>query len=144
LANQYRELYETHRPTFRNWWPLFYWLIDMACINAYRLYQLYNTSQRPLTHLQFRTELYCRLLGYSIRAKLYSLQAELGGKRVFSPTFHNIHYWEKRPKSSCVWCSYVLRCQKVLGKAVDTRARTKRSHGGCGFCNVNLCKEGDC
>jgi hypothetical protein len=24
LANQFREAYETHRPTFRNWWPLFY------------------------------------------------------------------------------------------------------------------------
>ncbi|PVH68879.1 hypothetical protein DL98DRAFT_387994, partial [Cadophora sp. DSE1049] len=38
LANQFREAYETHRITQRNWWPLFYWLIDMACINAYRLY----------------------------------------------------------------------------------------------------------
>jgi hypothetical protein len=24
LANQFRESYETHRPTYRNWWPLFY------------------------------------------------------------------------------------------------------------------------
>jgi hypothetical protein len=24
LANQFREVYETHKPTFRNWWPLFY------------------------------------------------------------------------------------------------------------------------
>ncbi len=38
LANQFREVYETHKPTFRNWWPLFYWLINVACINAYRLY----------------------------------------------------------------------------------------------------------
>ena len=38
LANQFREAYETHKPTFRNWWPLFYWLIDVACVNAYRLY----------------------------------------------------------------------------------------------------------
>jgi hypothetical protein len=25
LANQFRESYETHRITQRNWWPLFYW-----------------------------------------------------------------------------------------------------------------------
>jgi hypothetical protein len=50
LANQFRELYETHRPTCRNWWPLFYWLIDIACVNSYRLYQLYITD-KPLTHL---------------------------------------------------------------------------------------------
>jgi hypothetical protein len=38
LANQYRELYKTHKPTLRTWWPLFYWLIDVTCINVYRLY----------------------------------------------------------------------------------------------------------
>jgi hypothetical protein len=37
LANQFREAYETHRPTFRTWWPLFYWLIDVACVNSYLL-----------------------------------------------------------------------------------------------------------
>lgn len=37
LANQFREVYEVRRTTQRNWWPLFYWLLDMACINAYRL-----------------------------------------------------------------------------------------------------------
>jgi Transposase IS4 len=70
LANQFREAYETHRPTFRTWWPLFYWLIDVAYINAYRLYQLNIIDKGPLTHLQFRIELYCKLLGYSTKAKL--------------------------------------------------------------------------
>ena len=70
LANQFKEAYETHKPTLRTWWPLFYWLIDVACINAYRLYRLSIVSGRPLTHLQFRTELYCKLLSYSEKAKL--------------------------------------------------------------------------
>ena len=68
LANQFRESYETHRPTFRNWWPLFYWLIDVACVNAYRLHRLH--VEKPLTHLQFRILLYYKLLGYSERAKI--------------------------------------------------------------------------
>jgi hypothetical protein len=92
LANQYREVYETHKPTFRTWWPLFYWLIDVACINAYRLYVLHTTDKRPLTHLQFRIELYCKLLGYSKKANLHSLQVKLGGKRVFGPDLQHIHY----------------------------------------------------
>ena len=49
LVNQFREVYETHRPISRNWWPLFYWLIDVACVNAYRLHQLH--MEKPLTHL---------------------------------------------------------------------------------------------
>jgi hypothetical protein len=84
LANQYRELYETYRASLRNWWPLFYWLIDVTCINAYRLYILY-TGKGYLTYLQFRIELYCKLFEYSEKVKLRSLQAELGGKRLFGP-----------------------------------------------------------
>ena len=38
LANQFRESYETYQITQRNWWPLFYWLIDIVCVNTYRLY----------------------------------------------------------------------------------------------------------
>ena len=68
LANQFREAYELHRTTLRTWWPLFYWLIDVACVNAYRLYILHTTEHDPkarlLSHLQFRTELYCKLLQY--------------------------------------------------------------------------------
>jgi hypothetical protein len=69
LANHFGEAYETHKPILRTWWPLFYWLIDIACINTYRLYQL-STNRRFLTHLQFRIKLYYKLLSYSERAKL--------------------------------------------------------------------------
>jgi hypothetical protein len=112
-------------------------------VNSYRLYRL-HTTDKPLTHLQFRTLLYCKLLGFSTKAKLQSLWVGLGGKRVCNPDFQHLHYWEKRPKSTCVWCSYKLRCQKVLGKAVNAKGQAKRSYGGCAFCNVNLCGEGDC
>jgi hypothetical protein len=38
LANQFRESYETYQITQRNWWPLFYWLIDVVYVNVYRLH----------------------------------------------------------------------------------------------------------
>ena len=143
LANQFKEAYETHKPSFRTWWPLFYWLIDIACINAYRLYQLHTVDKRPLTHLEFRIKLYCKLLGYSEKAKLRSLQVGLGGKRVFNPDLQHIHYWEKRPKQgTCIYCAYRLKREKVLKKGVKGIA--KRSSGGCVFCNVSLCKDRDC
>jgi hypothetical protein len=91
LANQYRESYETYRASLRNWWPLFYWLIDIACINAYRLYRL-HIGEKGLTHVQFRVELYCKLFEYSSKAKLQSLRKELGGKRVFNSDLPYIHY----------------------------------------------------
>jgi hypothetical protein len=97
---------------------------------------------RLLTYLQFRTELYYKLLGYSIRAKIRRLQVNLGGRRVFNPDAPYIYYWEKGPKATCAWYSYKLRYQKALGKAVDRKVQAKRLYGGYVFCKVNLCKEG--
>jgi Transposase IS4 len=146
LANQFREAYEVHRTSQRNWWPLFYWLIDVACINAYRLYQLYTVQQgeRPLAHKEFRIELYQKLLNYSSQAKLEQLHLKLGGKRLFIPESPRIHYWARRQKrTTCVWCLHKLRCDRVLDKKV-IKSRVKRSFGGCVFCDVALCKEGEC
>jgi hypothetical protein len=91
LANQFRESYETHRPTFRTWWPLFYWLINVTYMNLYRLYRLHITD-KPLTHLQFRILLCCKLLGYSERAKLQDLRNGLGGRRIFGPELQHLYY----------------------------------------------------
>jgi hypothetical protein len=104
LANQFREAYETYRATFRNWWPLFYWLIDVACIDSYRLYLLHTSDLQLLTHLQFRIELYCKLFSFAQKAKLHSLYNELGGKRVFGINVPHLHYWEKNKSSKRGTC----------------------------------------
>jgi hypothetical protein len=94
LVNQFRESYETHKITLRVWWPLFYWLIDVACINAYRLYQLHiiQLKEKPITHLEFRIQLTSKLLDYSNKAKLQYLRVGLGGRRVFGPELQHLHY----------------------------------------------------
>jgi hypothetical protein len=141
LVNQFREAYETHKPSFKNWWPLFYWLIDLACVNSYRLHKL-HTGKKSLTQLQFRVELYRKLLGYSKKVKLQSLRGGLGGKRVFNPENERLHHWEKRSRGTCAWCLYEQRYKKAFGRPVEGRAT--RLVGGCRFCNVNLCKVGEC
>jgi hypothetical protein len=100
---------------------------------------LHIIDTQPLTHLQFRIELYCSLLNYSSKAKLHKLHVELGGKRVFNSDLTHIHYWEKRPRGFCVWCSYQSKRQKILKKV---ESKVNRSYGGCIFCNVNLCRRG--
>ena len=71
IANQLRELYETHRKTLRVWFPLLYWLIDAIIINAYRLQFLYKklqgvpTKELP-TQIGFRQALYKRLFSFYI------------------------------------------------------------------------------
>ena len=92
-------------------------------------------GKKSITQLQFRIDLYRKLLGYSEKAKLQSLRVGLGGKRVFNPENERLYHWEKLSRGTCAWC------KKALGKPIEGRAM--RSVGGCGFCNVNLCKVGD-
>ena len=88
-------------------------------------------------------ELYCKLLGYSNKAKLQSLRVRLSGRQVFAPELQYLHYWQGRSKQgNCAWCLYESRCKKVLGKEV--KDKVKRPRGGCGFCDVPLCKERPC
>jgi hypothetical protein len=96
----------------------------MACVNVYRLYQLQQVQLggKPSSHLEFRVQLTNRLLEYLTPAKLQYLRIDLGGKRLFSPEFANIHYWIKRTKQdSCKWCLYKLQRQRVLDKGAISR-----------------------
>ena len=75
--------------------------------------------------MQFRTELYRKLLGYSGKAKLQSLRLGLGGKRVFNPKNERLHQWEKRQKrGTCAWYAYELKYKRVLEK--DAKGVAKR------------------
>jgi hypothetical protein len=111
----------------------------MACVNAYRLHFLFakEKEEKPLTHLQFRTELYCKLLGYSNQAQLQQLRTGLGGKRLFNPDLEHLHYRKPMARGSCIWCAYDLKCKRVVQKEITGTAN--RSTSGCTFCNVLLC-----
>jgi hypothetical protein len=143
LANQFRESYELHRKTFRTWFPLFFWLIDAVCVNSYRLYLLHMKDKSPLlTHLQFRTELYIKLLQYSILVQQIQLRMSLPGQRTFGPDLPHLHFWVQMPRNTCAWCLYKLQRNRLQG--IQAQGRAKRSYYGCGFCNVMLCQEGSC
>ena len=66
-------------------------------------------------------------------------------KRLFGSELSHIHYWEKRSRSVCVWCSYKLKRQKVIEKGKGRNSKqANKPYEGCVFCKVSLCKEGDC
>jgi hypothetical protein len=116
IANQLREAYKTHRATQRNWWPLFYWLIDVVVINSYRLYQVHVKNESPLTHLEFRTALYTSLLGSSLNVKIHRLELKLSGKRTFENNQAHLHQVSKRKGlGTCVWCSHSIQLQRLQG-----------------------------
>jgi hypothetical protein len=147
IANQFREAYETHKTTQRTWWPLFYWLIDVACVNSYRLHQIHFTQlgTKPLTHLDFRVQLSTQLLSSSTSTKLQYLKVRLGSRRLFTPEFEHIHYLVKCTNpATCIWCLYESQRHGLLNKGAIYKKRARRSNRGCAFCEVALCVEGEC
>jgi hypothetical protein len=44
IANQHRAAYETYMKTFRSWWPLWNWCLDIGIINAWKLHSLRCTE----------------------------------------------------------------------------------------------------
>jgi hypothetical protein len=146
IANQLRESFETHRATQRNWWPLFYWLIDVIVINSYRLYQVHMAElgqKSILSHVEFRTSLYVFLFDFSQSAKIYRLQLDLGGKRLFGDGLNHIHQKVKKTEANpCAWCAYQIQYQRLIGQPLPKRA--SRSRFGCSFCEVALCQNTDC
>jgi hypothetical protein len=59
-ANQLRASYETHQKCLRSWWPIFFWTLDIAIINAYSIAKIARRQQgmKKITHLEFRKALY--------------------------------------------------------------------------------------
>jgi hypothetical protein len=60
-------------------------------------------QESTLIYIEFRTFLYCYLFGFGQSAKIYRLQSDLGGKRLFNSNLEHIHYKVKRTQvSTCV------------------------------------------
>ena len=59
IADQLRSYFSTQRVARRNWQPFFYWLLDIAIINSYRLAR---TNGSQISHRDFRSSLVTSLL----------------------------------------------------------------------------------
>ena len=54
VADQYCTYYDTQLTSRRNWYPLFYWVLETALINSLIIYR--NTREKEIEHLDFRLE----------------------------------------------------------------------------------------
>jgi len=112
IADQRRSYYHTQLRTCRNWYPLFFWLLDTAIINSFILYRLITLNskpneshsptgskpKKPLNHREFRELLYRELLSDCLKPSergkegrftlpiLYSEESLKIGK--YSPCLH--------------------------------------------------------
>lgn len=85
IADQLRQYYTTQMRTFRNWFPLFLWLLDTAIINAYimRTVHLKRKNMKG-SHREFRLCLVEQLQHHVFfeEAQLESITTRSGSKRL--------------------------------------------------------------
>src|SRR2546430_2151902 len=90
VADQLRSYYNTQQTARRNWMPLFYWLLDTAIINAYRIARTLGSEQEQK---EFRRELVWDLV--NLADDTIGIQLRAGSKRGAN---EEIKKEAKRPK----------------------------------------------
>jgi hypothetical protein len=152
VADQLRSYYNTQQTVRRNWMPLFFWLLDTAIVNTYRITRTLGSAQEQK---EFRHELVWDLIEIAndtgevqlrnglkreIREETkketkrpkVTKNFELSNQR-FIPGNHFTEWRERR--EACQWCTW-LASKKNLN--LD-RKTPHKSQLWCIMCNVPLC-----
>ena len=116
------------------WKYLMWFFVNVALVNAYILWQEKSTwpmSKQRFTHLNFRKEVACNLIGgFSSRKKKHEAPLYVGPIAAANEGIHdNVHM---EAGSLGMWCKWHL---------MQKRGR-KMTAFGCKLCGVHLCKEG--
>ena len=136
LNNQLRLRITVCRPFERRTWrPLWNWLLDICCVNAFLIWQGDQQDLGHRAHRQFRRSLCDQLLLYSQK------DSSSSG-----------HYWSSfKKRNFCIWCKkhaedYQPRKRRKFGTEIDSNARFRGVSclGGCKACGVYLCRKGAC
>jgi hypothetical protein len=139
----------------RNWWPLFWMIIDASISNVLYIYRLAGISESELTHAQLQERLGLQLLRSpaAVTRKL-TTKVRVTGQRP-SQLIRPIdeHHWQEITPRWCVLCK-PLAFPQIRGKARQPlqeqdvnrtyrnrrpRARGKQTNWGCRECGVALC-----
>lgn len=68
IADQLRSYYSTQQPSRRNWFQLFYWLLDTSLVNVYRIQPTMNPNRHLQSeHFNFRSTVADQLILDGIR-----------------------------------------------------------------------------
>jgi hypothetical protein len=135
ITNQLRAVYETHQKAWHSWWPLFYWCLDTALVNAYRISHIIHVKRQlpQITHSEFREALYKELFIQGRQEQKHKYEYE--SKLKLKPGLKDDHKAIQGEKQQyCHW--YKLQEKKQHG------LRISQTHFTCQLCHIPLCKPG--
>jgi hypothetical protein len=162
-ADQHRQGYHTQRRACRNWLCLFYWILDHAVINAFKIASLSEFYWRKNQHGRFRDFLWQELFRFAPEAVRLREIDRLPRRAPGSIHFHN--RVELHPKKKqCAMCSSRYRTTTGLSRTPSPEKRSfgdtisvnmmpqrqrsekeskraRRTTMGCQQCQVSLCTD---
>ena len=164
-ANALRANFTCHRgQSYRTWWPLFYFLVDVSCVNAYLLWKWSSTADSARlsshqSHRDFISALCTQLLRSNEKEeKEEEKREEIPRSTATAFQRHHKHIKEEG-KGRCVWGkSHPPGCQRkrapkrkfgtdIVNSADGASAAIlggSCTHYLCSKCQVWLCIEGPC
>jgi Transposase IS4 len=162
-ADALRANFTCHRPhNYRTWWPLFYFLVDVSCVNAYLLWKRSSTgeSAQPSSHRSHRdfVSALCEQLLHSNdkeEDKEEEQEEDIPRPTTTALQRHHKHIKEEG-KGRCQWGrSHPPGCQRkrapkrkfgkdIVNGASDAILGGSIGHYKCSKCQVWLCVEGPC
>ena len=129
--DQMRMHYDFGRFAKKSWKYLMWFFVNAALVNAFILWRqksMWPTSKWRFTHLDFRKEVACGLIGeFSSRKRRCGPQPYL--VRAVEASHENVHMESGRLGKRCKW------------HLVQKKGR-KMTAFGCKLCGVHLCREG--
>jgi hypothetical protein len=164
IADQLRAYYSTQRTSLRSWYPLFFWIVDTAILNAYLMGRQLHGNEY-MEHKEFRVSLWSSLFSYSTQVilgrKLPKFYSPESSQYTLKPQSSiNIqskqeggleHKWKALEKRvycyNCRQVSLVTKKRKFgdeIPVNVVQRKRAGQTQWACSICDVPLCTSGDC
>lgn len=143
-ANQLRASYETHQRTLRSWWPIFFWTLDIAIINAYCMAKMARRQQgmKDITHLGFRKALYRELFKQGQKESRRATESKKRSRDLQNsdqPACEGGHLAIRiQFRKLCYWCK--ARGEKAKAQTQPI-PRVFQTCYTCKACNVPLCRQ---
>lgn len=153
IADQHRNAFKTQRKALRNWIPQWYWMIDSAVINAYKIGVLAPGKHwTKCQHRDFRERLWQELMKFSYQGEVRKHTDRLPNERLDQSGHHN-YMKMSQEKRVCAWCTHSIRTQRgrtrtpsptkrAFGREIDPNIqinRARRTKCGCNSCGVYPC-----
>ena len=124
IADQHRQAYATQRKSMKHWLPKWYWMIDHACINAFKVGVYASGGHwKSNQHYDFRERLWQELLEFGRDSIKIRYTEMLGNAHLQNPQVEHVYIVLSPKRGPCAWCSNQVRFTTAKSRTPSPKKR---------------------